>query len=73
MSLVEVTWQDIIQDSSWSGPDSVACPVIRSVGWVAHDDKKVLKIGSTMTQDGEVSAILAIPKGCVLSCRTIDS
>ena len=72
MSLVEVTWQDIIQDSRWSGPDSVACPVIRSIGGVAHEDKKVLKIGSTMSQEGEISAILAIPKGCVLSCRTID-
>jgi hypothetical protein len=72
MSLVEVTWQDIIQDSSWSGAESVECPVIRSVGWLAHEDKKVLKIGGTMSQEGEISAILAIPKGCVLSCRTID-
>ncbi len=72
MQLAEVTWQDIIQDSSWSGPDAVACPIIRSVGWVAHEDKKVLKVGSTMSQEGEISAILAIPKGCVLSCRIID-
>ena len=73
MSLVEVTWIDVMQDPRWSSAESVECPVIRSVGWLAHEDKKVLKIGSTMTQEGEISAILAIPKGCVLSCRTLDS
>jgi hypothetical protein len=72
MSLIEITWQDIIQDSTWSGHDSVVCPLVRSIGWVAYEDKKVIKIGATMSQEGDISAILAIPKGCVISCRTID-
>ena len=73
MLLVEVTWQDVLQDSTWSTHESVACPVVRSVGWLAHEDKKTLKIGTTVSHDGEISAILAIPQGCVISCRTIDS
>jgi len=32
--LVIVKFRDVIQDSSWDGPDKVNCPTITSVGWL---------------------------------------
>ena len=64
--LVTVTYQDIIQDSSWDGPDKVHCPTITSVGWlIDHSDP--VKIAGTLDDEKHPCAILASPRGCVLA------
>jgi len=70
--IVRVVWQDIIQDSSWDSHDKIICPNIESIGWLAFEDDLVLKIGSTKDENNQLSAILSIPKGCVLSCKKIS-
>tara|TARA_Y100001963_G_C6625522_1_gene373797 strand:- start:59 stop:289 length:231 start_codon:yes stop_codon:yes gene_type:complete len=69
--IVKVVWQDIIQDASWDSHEKVACPKIESIGWLAFEDDSFLKIGSTKDENNNLSAILSIPKGCVLSCKKI--
>jgi hypothetical protein len=70
--LVMVEWWDILQDSSYSTHESVACPVVKTVGWLASKDKKFLKVGNVLSDNGDISGITAMPVGCVISCRTIE-
>ena len=63
--LVIVKFRDVIQDSSWDGPDKVNCPVVKSVGWLVESGDPI-KIAGTLTEEGDPCAILAIPRGCVL-------
>lgn len=72
MQMVEVTWTDIVQDSSYSTHEAVACPVVKTVGWLASKDKNFLKVGNVLSDNGEISGITAMPVGCVISCRTIE-
>lgn len=69
--LVTITYRDIIQDSSWDGPDKINCPTIKSVGWLVDEDDPI-KLGSTLDEDGNPCAILAIPRGCCISIKTVS-
>ncbi len=71
MKLVIVKWRDTIQDPGWDGPDALECPVFETVGWHAAEDTETIKVGGTRNEDGDLSGIIAIPKGCVLSCQMI--
>lgn len=72
MKLIEVTWMDIVQDGSWSTHESIACPVVKTVGWLASKDKNFLKVGNALSDNGDISGITVMPIGCVISCRTIE-
>lgn len=69
--LLEVRWIDVIHDASWDTHDTVHCPIITTVGYLAHESDTTLKIGSTMNSDGEISGICAFPKGCVMKVREV--
>ncbi len=70
--LVIVRYRDIIQDSSWDGPDKVNCPTIVSVGWLVDPvDSVTMKIAGTLDDDGNPCAILAIPRGCVIAIQEV--
>jgi len=71
MKLIIVKWRDTIQDPSWSGHEELECPVIETVGWEAFQDEQTVKVGGTRDMDGNISGIIAIPMGCVLSCQMI--
>ena len=45
--LVIVKFRDVIQDSSWDGPDKVNCPTITSVGWLVEGNDPVKLAGQT--------------------------
>ena len=66
LPLVIVKFRDVIQDSSWDGPDKVDCPTITSVGWLVEGNDPV-KLAGTLDDDGNPCAILAVPRGCCLS------
>ena len=71
--LVIVRYRDIIQDSSWDGPDKVKCPAITSVGWLVDPvDSVTMKIAGTLDDEGNPCASLAIPRGCCLSVSEIS-
>ena len=70
-SLVIVKYRGIIQDSSWDGPEKVHCPTITSVGWLV-DTEDPIKLASTLDEEDSPCAILAIPRGCCLSVKTIS-
>jgi hypothetical protein len=69
--LVIVTYQDIIQDGSWDGPEKVHCPTITSVGWMV-DSSDPVKIAGTLDDEKKPCAILAIPRGCVLAINEVS-
>ena len=69
--LVTITYRDIIQDSSWDGADKIDCPTITSVGWLVDTDDPI-KLGSTLDEEGTPCAILAIPRGCCISIKTVS-
>ena len=50
--LVIVKFRDVIQDSSWDGPDKVNCPVVKSVGWLVESDDPI-KIAGTLHEEGD--------------------
>jgi len=66
LPLVIVKFRDVIQDSSWDGPDKVNCPTVTSVGWLVEGNDPV-KLAGTLDDEGNPCAILAIPRGCCLS------
>ena len=71
MKLVIVKFRDVIQDSSWDGPDKVNCPTVTSVGWLVEAGDPI-KIAGTLTEEGDPCAILAIPRGCVLELPEVS-
>ena len=68
--LVIVTYRDIIQDSSWDGPEKGNCPVVKSGGWLGGSDDPI-KIAGTLDDEGNPCAILAIPRGCVIAIQEV--
>jgi hypothetical protein len=44
--------------------------LVKEVGWVVHNDAKVMKIASTYSEE-EYYSITAIPTGCILSVRPV--
>lgn len=68
--LVEVVWEDIAQDASWA--TDTDCVTVTSVGYLAEDSEKYLKIGGSITEDGDIAGILAMPKGCVILVKFLS-
>ena len=69
--LVIVKFRDVIQDSSWDGPDKVNCPTVTSVGWLV-DSSDPVKVAGTLDDEGNPCAILAIPRGCCLEIQEVS-
>ena len=69
--MVIVKFRDVIQDSSWDGPDKVNCPTITSVGWLVESGDQI-KIAGTLDDEANPCAILAIPKGCVVELPEVS-
>ena len=59
--LVIAKFRDVIQDSSWDGPDKVNCPTVTSVGWlVDHSDP--VKIAGTLDDENNPCVIRVKPE-----------
>jgi len=65
--LVIVRWRDILAMAGWETADEVDPIEVESVGWLCHDGDDVIKLGSTLGDDGEAYAVTAFPRGCVIS------
>jgi hypothetical protein len=70
IQLVEVIWEDIVQDPTWE--TNVDCLTVTSVGYLVENSEKYLKIGGSITEDGEIAGIIAMPKGCVLNVKFLS-
>jgi len=46
--LVIIEWLDIISDDGWSTADECQLPTFYTVGWLEHEDEKVIKISNTL-------------------------
>ncbi len=70
-TLVLVKWLDITATAGWEPADEVEPTEVQTLGWVAYQDDKVLKVGNSLGEDGEVYGISAFPQGCVLSTTVL--
>ena len=70
IQLIEVIWEDIVQDPTWE--TNVDCLTVTSVGYLLENSEKYLKIGTSITEDGEIAGITAMPKGCVVSIKFLS-
>jgi len=72
LALVEVTWRDIVSDSSWTPDDEVdkQHPAdCRSVGYLRRWDDDNLLLSHTVNGDG--SDYTTIPSGAVSGVRNL--
>jgi len=69
MRLVVIEWLDIYATSGWEKIDEVEPQRIWTVGYLVHQDKKVIKVATTKDEKGEWYGFHAFPTGCVVSIK----
>ena len=69
--LVIVRWLDILSCAGWESAEEVDPIEVESCGWLCHDGDDVVKIGSTLGEEGDAFAITALPRGCVLEITPV--
>ena len=72
-TLVLVTWLDITAVAGWEPAKDVEPIEVQTIGWIAYEDDKVLKIGNSLGEDGDIYGITALPQGCVLSTTVLHA
>ena len=71
--LVLITWLDITATAGWEPADEVEPLEVQTLGWLVHEDDKVIKIGNSIGEDGDVYGISALPIGCVVGITTLSA
>jgi len=82
--LVLVEWVDIISDDGWVVAEDCHLPTFYTVGWLEHQDDKVIKISNTLDFDDALEehkkkdkpigySVTCFPVGCVTSLSFLDS
>ena len=72
-TLVLVKWLDITAVAGWEPASDVEPIEVQTLGWIAYQDDKVIKVGNSLGEDGEVYGISALPQGCVLSTTILHA
>ena len=72
-TLLLIDWLDITATAGWEPADEVNPLEVQTLGWLAYQDDRVIKIGNSLGEDGEVYGISAIPQGCVISITTLSA
>ena len=70
-TLVLIKWLDITATAGWEPAEDVEPTEVQTLGWIAYQDDKVIKVGNSLGEDGEVYGISALPQGCVLSTTVL--
>ena len=82
-NLCIITWVDILATSGWEKEKEIECPELVSIGWLIHQDRKTIKIASTLDREDSLGdskdealpipySITAFPKGCVKNIKLIS-
>ena len=80
--LILVEWTDIISDDGWVVAEDCHLPTFYSVGWLEHQDDKVLKISNPLDFDDALEehkkkekpigySVTCFPMGCVTSIKNL--
>lgn len=72
-TLLLLTWDDILEDSSWSNDEkfqNIQPAMCKSVGWFINDDKLNIRIAHAVACDGDKSGTV-IPKGVIRDVKVI--
>ena len=75
-ALIEVFWDDIISDSTWSEEKKAqirAAARCQTVGYFLNQDKKVLRLSDTLGKDGKETerSLTVIPHGVITKIRRL--
>jgi len=71
--LVRVHWVDIISDPTWTPPEEVECPEFETIGWLAYEDLRCIKVADTLDEEGKLWGVTAFPKGAILKVTYLKS
>jgi len=72
-TLVLIDWLDITATAGWEPADEVEPTQVQTLGWLASEDSKVIKVGNSLGEGGEVYGISAIPQGCVIGTTVLHA
>ena len=64
--LVAVVFRDITQTADWTPHTEVECISVTVIGVLIHQDTATVKLATTYDEEGNWSAVCAIPTGCVV-------
>ena len=78
--LVLIEWVDIISDDGWVVAEDCHLPTFYTVGWLEHQDEKVIKVSNTLDFDDAMEehkdkekpigySVTCFPVGCVTSIK----
>ena len=71
-TLVLIDWVDITAVADWTPADEVEPLEVKTLGWLAYQDDRVIKVGNSLGEDGDIFGISAIPQGCVIGITTLS-
>ena len=72
-TLVLIDWVDITATAGWEPACEVEPTAVQTLGWLASEDSKVIKVGNSLGEDGEIYGISAIPQGCVIGTTVLHA
>ena len=68
--MVLVEWYDAAMSlKAWE--DNVDVVLCQTVGFLVKEDERQIKVAATLTADGEVGGIFALPRGFLKSIREV--
>jgi hypothetical protein len=72
-TLLLIDWLDITATAGWEPAGEVEPTQVQTLGWLAFEDSKVIKVGNSLGEDGEIYGISAIPQGCVIGTTILHA
>ena len=69
--LVSVVFRDITQTADWTPHTEVECIAVTVIGVLIHQDTDTIKLATTYDEEGNWSAVCAIPTGCVVKITSL--
>jgi hypothetical protein len=66
--LVQIDWEDSCSDNGWVSQQQAKChrpAQCRTVGFLLRSGKRDMTIMQSTSNTGNVSEIMAIPRGCI--------
>lgn len=63
----EVHWNDAITSYGWTGDDGTDDPLIKSIGWLVHEDDKVVVLSTSISSHDSVVDKIQILKSSIVA------
>ncbi len=74
--LVRVDWDDACSNDRWRAQDALLRTErvqIRTVGYVIRSNRKEMVLAQSLSEAGNISSTIAIPRSCIRKVRLLRS